>query len=380
MLPENMNIVTVNEGRNYHRYLYKNGVEISALAVTEFTTNLGETGVRTAGIGYVRTPEEHRRKGYMRILMEDTCNYMEEQNYDISMLIGIPNFYHKYGYAVSMPLFKQRLDHDFIHDLDIDMSDLVFSPMTEADYPEIVALFNKENFGRPGTVVRYDEYFGGFARGSVIGTTPIATVVRNGAGKMIAYWVEDEQKDENEKSFTICELISEDASCYYQLMKHFNEIGHERDIHDIDFVLPQDHGFIQFIRRYGYTINVEFPRNGMMMSRVCNIKPLFEKMVPELEKRIHIQLGTDYSGDLSIITDKGTVTLVCTNGSLSLQEAPVENTLTISQEELIQMMTGYRFLNDVLVTPEGVKECGNEDLASILHPNREPFLWPTDHF
>lgn len=376
MLPENMNIVTVNEGRNYHRYLYKNGVEISALAVTDFTTNLGETGVRTGGIGYVRTPEEHRRKGYMRILMEDTCTYMEEQGYDISMLIGIPHFYHKYGYAVTMPLFKQRLDHDFIHDLDIDMSDIVFSDMTEADYPEIVALFNRNNFGRPGTVVRYDEYFGGFARGSVIGTTPKTTMVRNRAGKLIAYFVEDKC----DKSLTICELVTEDRSCFYQLMRHFNEIGHERDIHDIDFVLPQDHEFIDFIRRYGFTVHVEYPQNGMMMSRVCNLKPLFEKMVPELQKRLRFQLGETYSGALSIITDKGTVTLSSQDGTLSLLDEVVENTLKISQKELIQMMTGYRKLGDVLVTPEGVHSCGNEDLASLLHPNREPFLWPTDHF
>jgi predicted acetyltransferase len=64
---------------------------------------IGDAVIRMAGIGDVYTEREHRMKGYMRYLYEDTLTYMTEEGYDVSMLFGIPDFYTKFGYAVCLP-------------------------------------------------------------------------------------------------------------------------------------------------------------------------------------------------------------------------------------------------------------------------------------
>ncbi len=375
-LPENMTVETVHEYRNFHRYLYLDGVEVSALAVIDFQSSLGKTAVKTAGIGNVRTPEEHQKKGYMRILMEDTVDYMAEEGYDISLLIGIPYFYHKFGYIVNMPLYKQKLDFDFIHDIPMDCESFTKSSMEPSDYPDIVELFNKNNSTRPGTLIRDTAYFGGFARSSAIGEKPVTTLFRDSEGKLVCYFVEDE----SDTKLTVCELECVDTDCYYRIISYLRKVGQERNVHDIDFVMANDHPFMKFIQRYGSTEEIEYPRNGMMMSRICNLTPLIEKMLPEFQERILARLGKDYSGELTVETDLGSFTIRVQSGKLTISEQPSEKKFVIPQKELVQLLSGYRELEDILITPDNSISCDNPELASIMHPRQTPFLWPTDYF
>ncbi len=376
MLPDNMNIITVKEdGRNYHRYLYKNGEQVSSLIVIDLTTRLGETGLRTASIGNVSTPEKHQGNGYMRILMEDTCEYIKNENYDISLLIGIPHFYHKFGYVVSMPLYKQKLDHDFIHKVDVNLNDHSVKEMCSDDYHDIITLFNRNNSACPGSVVRYDDYFKGFTRGSEFEAVPETTVIRNGAGELVAYFVSDKSDSE----LIVDEIECVDSSYFYRVLNLLHKIGAGRTVDDVDFILPPDHPFVKFIRRFGYTVQTEFPQNGMMMSKICNLESLFKNMLPELEKRVQMRLG-QYNRSLAIETEIGTVTLSCEKGSLNLTDELVEDRFVVSASMLVQLMTGYRELDDLLISVDGEVRCDNHELASILHPGREPFLWTTDYF
>ncbi len=369
------NVVTAIKNGNHYRNLIVNGKIVSSLEVYDLTTSLGTTGIRTAGIGNVATSEEHQGNGYMKILMKDSVDYIKNEGFHTSTLIGIPHFYHKFDFVVNMPLYKQKLDFDFIHPVSVDMSNFCVSPIQETDYAEVISLFNSNNLGRPGTIIRDISQFNGFRRGSEIGTTAEASVLRTNTGKFIGYFVSDKA----ESTFTISELETVNSSTYYQIMDHFQKIGNKRELHDIDFVMAQDHPFISFIKRYGTTEEVEYPQNGMMMSRISNLIPLMETMVPELQDRLQKRHGK-YSGALTVVTDLATFTLEVNEGVLSLSTRVTESKLIISKRELIQLLSGYRELDDILITPNNTIICDNEELASILHPQRTPFLWPTDHY
>ncbi len=378
MLPENMSVKTVTEGRNFHRYLYLGDEEISALAVTDFTVRLGATHVRTGGIGYVRTPEHHQKKGYMKILMNDTIEWMAAEGFDISTLLGIPHFYHKFGFAVSLPQIKYTLDYEFIHPVTVNREGLTVRPVEVEDFENVLALYNKNNADQTGSFVRTREFFWGFARGSVLYSQADHFLIENAQKELLAYVV----YDRNESELNICEIETVDNTLFYVIMdelKRLDEIQ-TRDKADIHFFMPDHHPFARFIRRYGCTVATEYPQNGMGMTRICNLKLLMEKLAPELQKRIRLNLGSTYCGELQIVTNLGSVTLIVENGSLMISDRESAQKFIVPQQNLSQLLHGYRELEDLLIDPDGSITCANRQIAALLAPEKEPYLWSTDLF
>ena len=64
---------------------------------------IGSAQLRIDGITNVETPEKHRLKGSASRAMGETIWTMESNGYDMSVLFGIPGFYHRFGYAAIFP-------------------------------------------------------------------------------------------------------------------------------------------------------------------------------------------------------------------------------------------------------------------------------------
>jgi len=378
MLPENMTVKTVHEGRNFHRYLYLGDEEISALAVTDFTVRLGTSLVRTGGIGYVRTPEQHQRKGYMKILMNNTIEWMIEEGFDTSTLLGIPHFYHKFGFAVSLPQIKYTLDYEFIHDVKVNREGLTIRPVEIDDFENVLALYNQNNADQTGSFLRTRDFFWGFARGAELYSQADHFLIENEQKELLAYVV----FDRNEKVLNICEIETVDTSLYYVIMDELKRLDEtpERDLADMHFFLPDHHPFARFIRRYGCTVSTEYPQNGMGMTRICNLQPLMEKLRLEIQQRVQNNLGEEYCGELQIITDLGAVTLVVKHGILSLENRDSDAKFFVPQQNLSQLLHGYRELDDLLIDPTDSIKSDNPQLAEQLAPEKSPYLWSTDLF
>lgn len=77
---------------------------LSRLGLREYQMRFGAAQLKMGGICRVGTKEEHRNKGYSRRVMDHTIVFMSENGFDVSMLFGIPNFYHKFGIEVWFPV------------------------------------------------------------------------------------------------------------------------------------------------------------------------------------------------------------------------------------------------------------------------------------
>ena len=76
---------------------------VSSLGLIEYQMRFGSAYLKMGGIRAVGTREAHRNKGYSRRVMEAAITFMTENGFDVSMLFGISNFYHKFGYATVIP-------------------------------------------------------------------------------------------------------------------------------------------------------------------------------------------------------------------------------------------------------------------------------------
>src|SRR5215218_7054769 len=77
------------------------GIPVSRTFIFPMLIRIGEAVVRMDGIGGVATDEAHRHRGYSRRVLETAVDTMRAGDAALSTLYGIPDFYHRFGYATS---------------------------------------------------------------------------------------------------------------------------------------------------------------------------------------------------------------------------------------------------------------------------------------
>ena len=373
-----MHITTRDEGRWHARELWIDGEEESVcrLSVIDLPMRIGAAVVRMAGIGGVYTQREHRKKGYMRALCEDTVRYMVDEGYDVSLLFGIENFYTKFGYASSLASSVCKVKTRDAEAADAQAGACTTRSIEEKDMPAVLALYNANNAARTGSIVRAPEHFAKFHKGTWYGAPPEAAVFEDANGALLAYAV----WDVNAKAVKVAEVGTREDGQFPTLLAAFAEQAIAKRCEAIELHLPPDHPFGEFVQRYGAKWKITYPRYGSGMMRILNQQPLFEKIVPEMERRLALSPLAGYTGGLALSTDLGTTTLAFDGGKLAVGAVEVPAQIRLSQDKLGQLVMGYRSVRDVLNAPD-VQITGDAlALLNALFVKGHPYVWVADHF
>jgi predicted acetyltransferase len=375
-----MKITTQDDGRAHKREMWIDGEEKSVchLWVIDFTMRVGATVVRMAGIGGVHTEREHRKKGYMRHLIEDTVQYMIAEGHDVSMLFGIENFYTKFGYAAGLAAFECKVKtRDAEVAGETSAKTYITRPIGQADMPAVLELYNANNATRVCSVVRMIEDFPEFHKGTWWGTPPDTQLWEDANGKLLAYAVWDRY----DKAVKVAEVEACTDTLFPALLNFFAAQAVDKRCEDVQLFIPPDHPFAEYVQRFGAEWTVTYPRYGSGMLRLLNQQPFFEKIAPELERRLALSRSAEYTGTLTFQTDLGTLALVINRGRITLAGKLNEGLcLELSQDKLTQLVIGYRSVRDVLNDPQ-VKAHGDVlPLLDILFPKGMPYIWVADHF
>lgn len=153
---------------------------VSTLRIWDRQVHLGATSVRIGGIGGVTTHHDYRERGIATRLMEHAAEYMRDDGYDLGLLFSaIPaRFYLRLGWHC-VPLMGFHAELRRPHKP--GRSTLEVLPFDESrDLEETVALYQRYNAGRSGTMLRPRPYWD-YAPSRVRGVLP-AIVVRSPAG------------------------------------------------------------------------------------------------------------------------------------------------------------------------------------------------------
>ena len=130
--------------------------QVSGLGLREFQMRFGSAQLKMGGIEGVNTKEEHRNKGYSRRVMEATMTFMTENGYDVSMLFGIRDFYHKFGYATVIPEIWIDFGRE---EAQAAVSTYQIRKVEMEDGPKILTLYAANNAQRTGTLVRGETHW-----------------------------------------------------------------------------------------------------------------------------------------------------------------------------------------------------------------------------
>ena len=124
---------------------------VTHYGVWDYQMRIGSAHVRTGGVGVVATDDEWRRQGLLSRTALDSIEAMREAGYHFSILFGLRNFYHQFGYVRAWSEPTYRVWYGDLPDEKPKPAVRSFQPVRRDDVEKI---YNREHRGLTGTAVR----------------------------------------------------------------------------------------------------------------------------------------------------------------------------------------------------------------------------------
>lgn len=347
--------------------IIREGRSISRLWIVDVQMRIGAGVVKVGGIAGVGTDRQYRNQGLASRVLEASLALMLREGYEVSVLFGIQDFYHRFGFATCIPEHNLRLD---TCDAERVSKQLRLRPYRKADRAAITRLYNRQNEGRTGSVVRDPKTWKGIEKGSGFGVEAGIQVAVNGADQVQGYVVYDAVPDRCRAA----ELGGQGAPVFDTLLWFLARRAVELRREQISLSLPPDHPFAHHCRPLGCKVDTQYPRNAGPMGRIINLQGCMEKVLPELGRRWQ---GTQ---SLGIKTDLGTCVLQGQRGRLRLGQEPFRSGLRLGQETLLQLLMGYCAPGELLAAGrlQAPRPC--HALLERLFPLTQAHMWWPDRF
>jgi hypothetical protein len=363
--------VTAGDGSFSHALLL-HGEAVSELAVVDLTMRIGIASVRMGGIAGVGTDDKHRKKGYARRVLENCNVWMEENGFDCALLFGIPDFYHKFGYAVCLPQCRVEVATRAAERASGSLGVRLFTP---DDLPALRAIYAATNADLTGSIVR-GEKTRWFRKGTRY-RMPVEVFVFTGeAGAIVAYAVRDATED----AVNIGEVGALRPEYYADVARWAADRAVELRRERVRFFVPPDSACAVWLTQYGAEQKLSYPGNADGMGRLLRLNDFFTKTLPEWTRRARAAAPLPAGTSLRLETDLGGVTLRWTGDAVTLEAAAqASGSVRLPQWRLMQLAMGYYGAELTLSLPE-VQADGDLLLLHTLFPRRLAFMWLADHF
>jgi len=377
--PLEMRVEGVPRGQRVELLL--DGKHVSGLIINDLKMRIGRAVVHLGGIGGVHTDRKHRMKGYSRRVCEYANEYMRKRGYDVSLLLGIPDFYQKFGFVCCLPVYKLTLTTRIAEQVKPDSRagrgpSIKVRRARKKDFARIRTIYNHEYARRTGTVVR-PRSWAGFRMGSSWGSKTITLVATDRKGQILSYAGFDSRDD----AMNVFELAGHPRT-YPALVGALAREAVKRRVENMAFLLPPDDRFAVYARRFGGRLETTCHYAGGAMSRVINVASLFEKLSPELSARLN---GSGLAGiqtSFVLKTDIGAVRVTAAKGRVTTSTGTGGKVAVVRlpQQRLSQLLFGFRTVADVAREP-GVRIPGRlEELLDVLFPLHWAHVSRPDYF
>jgi predicted acetyltransferase len=337
---------------------------------------IGSVSVKMGGIAGVWTHPDHRKKGYASQAMWDGIALMEKEGCDMSILFGIADFYHRYGFAVAFAEQSMTLSTQALQKLSGPYRGRTAKP---TDLLAIRRLYRRYNAGRSGMDVRPTDWMPRWYMPRLgEGTTRRAgqvVVVCDGQDRVRGYAVYDAQAER----MVVAEVCGTDHKALMSIGGVLARRALRAKVEHIRFCLPVDDPFVHLCVPLGCEVRAGYPFNSGAMGRIVRLNSLIKKMIPVFEERVKKSQLT-WRGVLGIETDIGRVGLRIGPSGVAISSPSAHTRIKVNQMVLTQMVMGYRGVFDV-VHDRGV-DIPKQILpvVDVLFPRGNPYMWWTDRF
>ncbi|RLD08135.1 MAG: hypothetical protein DRI44_10205 [Chlamydiae bacterium] len=338
------------------------GKIVSHFGIWDYQMRIGKAQLKTAGIGAVLTHYEHRKHGYLKGTATSSLAAAKEAGYDFSILFGIPDFYHKFGYSRAWNTSNYKIS---LNNLPKEKPELNVKKLKKSQYPEIEKLYNNATENLTGTAVRptYNVYI----------KEDIGYCWTDKKGKILGYVFVKIKHDELE-----CLEAIGNAE---QILRAVAKIARQGLRTNVNFsFLHYELPVAKALRGKNCVVETHFEACGGPMAKIVNLKTTLQKLEAELTKRMKQSLIPDYTGELLISNSEEKVCLKINDGKVTVSDNSNTRNFIKGDYRLVEMIFGT---TEPLETAEsvGIKFGGEgKMLAKTLFPNRHPQQLIRDYF
>ena len=369
--------------REHTRIAIRHGEIAGALRLNTETIRIGEARLKTGGLGWVSTAPRHRHHGVARLLIADTLRYMKRQGYHASMLFGIPNFYHRFGFTTT--LAEYAIIVNCAEAATTSVRDFKLRQGKPGDLSAIQRIHNGNDGDVACSLLRSTAHMTNkwdrWSKGLKVLTTE--------HGKVVAYLNAQGGQDE----LVVSELgVLEGAGQGTDRAPSMNEdvcgavltacaeAAVAESVGRIRYQVPPPHPFARFLLKFAsvHEMRVVRDRGGMMT--FVDVGEALESMIHEWESLLARSAVRDDRAELTFVVNNAPYRIRANCGAMDVANVPGKNKVGLTAAELMHLVTGYRLAQDVLAARRRIVTPEARALIGVLFPKRAPYVWHFDRF
>jgi len=334
-----------------------------ALRLTTETMRLGEARLKVGGLGWVTTSPRYRHRGVCTQLLRDTLDYMYQHRYHVSMLFGIPNFYHRFGYATTLATYSVTLD-----------AAEAAAPMNAAykirkikpgDIGAIQKIHNADDADVACSLLRSSAHLKSkwdrFKDAEVF-TTP--------QGRVVAYVL----CELSEGVLLVQDLGAEDAAAALNLIAHCARRAQDDYAPRIRFLLPPEHPFAHVLTRYESVHEMQLSRDRGGMLAFVDLAEALESILPEWERLLGNSMVAERHCEATLIVEGTGYRLRAHRGAIDIAETMGKNKFSLTRSALMRLLTGYSHFDGVYNEERRLIAADARAFLGAIFPKRNPYV------
>jgi len=361
--PENIRIVTEDDR------------VVATVSICDIPVRYGDVVLRMGGIGDVATDPDAQRKGYCSTCMNDAIDFMTRDGYDISLLFGINNFYHRFGYRTalveSVLLFEpSRVNVDMptgyrvrkVRISDIPQMDTLYrrgigTCDLAVQRAEIDWMYNLKRSGRAGDI----------------------SVILDSDKRIVAYVMGRPERD----CYEISEIgVTNSTDAYDAVLAvavQRTQVAFQRSV---EMWMPVEQPFGQYcLRRKCISVRSAARYRGGPMFRIINFEQLFSKISGTLSSRWADAPRSAPDHAVTVRCLLGQVALIPGKNDLQVRPGEAEGEIVeMPAESVTELVMGFQPAQAVLADEAVEASDSAQRVLSAVFPVLSPFVSKVDHF
>ena len=316
-------------------------------------------------------------RSYARILMKDAMNYMKEHGYPLTMLYGIPNFYHKYGYIESVKDYKLLLNTSTALPV---VGAYRIRPWQTEDLPAMLALYQNNFQDNILTVARTEAYFRRLI------TEPKRIIIAvDKTDQPVGY---AHVCDDITRQYVVNEVAAVNLEAAQTLLHEILAQAPQPLAPTLEIRMSPRMPFVHQMLHLGSEMKIRAygEGEGIGMLAVINLQQLLDELKPLLSQRLQHSEFYNLSEPLTLATEQEAVTLQIEQGEVVKAEAIGEKSGNIlgvraNHRYFVRNLIGYWSVDELLtLTDAQIADDRCHRLLEVLLPETEPFMLPLDYF
>ncbi|GGH09746.1 GNAT family N-acetyltransferase [Paenibacillus segetis] len=338
------------------------------IQIFPFMSRVEDAEVKVGGIGSVATVPKYRGQGHCQLMLRHLTEWMEQQEYDLSLLFAVINpFYEKAGWS-TVPEILYELNVGSILNSSRN-SEYAILPF-ESSYSEIISnIYERFNDKRTYTVIRPSTHWQDRLHWPRWNSSTCLVAVRNGV--TVAYGhISETGEDGAAYLEELCYLKGEEDAAIPLLCALVEQ---RPDAARVLAYLPDDHVLTEGFLSWGAVKK----RTTDAMWKVIRFQPLLAKLAPVFQTRL--QENSEYANkplQIGLKCASQRAYLHYIDGGIAIESDPRHGieylSITLTERDFVSLLIqGY---------DASIPEVPHSDVLRALFPKQDSVFYNIDRF